>query len=170
MLTNQDKYFIDIAFESAKNVPAFSRARVAAVLTHKNRILTIGYNHQKSSPFQAQYAKNEHAIFYHAETHAIKQAINIFKDTEFLRDCTLYVARAKYKDDRKLELIKANAEPCSGCSRCIIDFGIKRVVWTCDNQDKYGDEYADEFASFRNQDKYGDEDLNPFASFRNVLT
>ena len=39
-----------------------SNIRFAAAIVRGNKIVSVGFNHMKSHPFQAKYAKNEMAI------------------------------------------------------------------------------------------------------------
>jgi len=130
MLTKQDHTHINTAFEIAKSTERVRGSRMAAVLVRKNKVVGVGFNHMKSHPFQTKYARNEHAIFFHAETHAIKNALQTL-DVDDLEKCTLYIARARQgdgKDKRHWEY--GSSKPCAGCARCINEFGIRRVVYT----------------------------------------
>lgn len=122
---------IEQCFDLAKENETTGRARLCASIYVNNRLLSVGYNHKKSSPFQAKYAKNEDAIFFHAETHAIK---NFIRDLppERLKDSTLYIARA-ITDPFKRKWETANAFPCIGCLRAIHDFEIPTIFATNEN-------------------------------------
>ena len=73
-----------------------SNIRFAAAIVYRNKIVSIGLNHNKSHPFQAKYAKNEMAIFLHAEVHAIKNALREVEVDE-LSKCDIYITRVKRK-------------------------------------------------------------------------
>lgn len=128
MISKRDKNFIEICFAAACENETTGRARLSACIVHRNRIISVGYNHKKSSPFQAEYAKNEEAIYFHAETHAIKNFLRQ-ADAELLEKSTLYIARAVTGPFKK-KWNTANALPCAGCMRAIHDFQIGRVVYT----------------------------------------
>lgn len=119
---------------------AVSMARVVAALVYKNRIMTIGYNSTKTHPFATKYAKNEHAIFIHAETDAIRKAKHFMTEQDIAK-CTLVVVRVRTTNEEfpiSKQEVFGMAKPCPGCQRCIEDFGIKRVVYTqyCDLPDE----------------------------------
>jgi deoxycytidylate deaminase len=57
-----------------------------------------------------------------------------------LRDSTLYVHRVKRKSSlNQKDWIDGLALPCEGCTSAIMSFGIKRVVYSTDEQDIYGE-------------------------------
>lgn len=116
--------------EIAIATPKVSNTRLAAAISVKNRIVSFGANSMKSSPFQKRYAKNEHHIFYHAEIAAIKNSLRHLEVHE-LRKATLYVCRIK--TDHGKNLIWANAKPCVGCFRAIVEFEIPRVLYTTED-------------------------------------
>ena len=116
----------DITFPVRKN------ARMSACIVYKNDIVSFGVNEMKSHPFQAKYGKNEDAIYLHAETSAIRNALK-YISTEELEKSTLYVCRVKFDDSFKRKLIFGLSKPCPGCERCISTFGIKNVVYSMDN-------------------------------------
>jgi len=130
-MMNRDIKYLNQAFELAKSVEPVRGARVAAILVHKKYVVGYGYGHMKSHPFQSKYKKNPEAVFFHAETHAIKNALRSI-DVEDLRNCTLYVARARKGDGKsKYKRWRTGlAKPCPGCAKCIEDFDVNRVVYT----------------------------------------
>lgn len=110
--------------------------RLAAAVVRNNKIISVGYNHRKSHPFQAKYAKNSHSIFLHAEVHAIKNALRNM-EVDDLSKCELYVARVKKTGPRSKVWVWGLAKPCSGCQRAITEFGFKRVVYTTNENGNY---------------------------------
>lgn len=136
MITKRDWKFIDLVKRHAVCSDKVSGARVSAVIVIKNRPIAFGTNQRKTHPFQAEYGKNEEAIYLHAETDAIKNALR-FVDVEDLRHATLYVCRVKNEtSDPKSKFILGMARPCKkGCMQAIVDFKIKKVVYTNDEQD-----------------------------------
>lgn len=117
-------------------LPVKRNSRVSACVVYKNDIIAFGVNERKSHPFQARYSKNQDAIFLHAETAAIRNALK-YISVEELEKSTLYVCRIKYEDTTKRKLVFGISKPCSGCERCLSVFGIKNVVYSLD-----GDAYA----------------------------
>jgi tRNA(Arg) A34 adenosine deaminase TadA len=118
----------------AEDVVPVANARITAAISYKGDIISFGMNELKSDPFQAKYSKNEQAIYRHAETSAIKNAIKRAGKLD-LSDYTLHVCRIKYDDAPrgKKRFIRGLARPCEGCSKAIKRFGIKNTFYTCDD-------------------------------------
>lgn len=115
-------------------------ARIAAMIFHKNKPLSVGLNLPKTSPFQKKYGRNEDSIFIHAEIAAIKQAIDEFGVEDFIRMKTvLYVCRVKRPPSMPDgPIIWGLSKPCSGCLSAISEFRINQVIYTL-NQDQVGE-------------------------------
>ena len=113
-----------------------SNVRFASAIVYRNKIISVGFNHKKSHPFQKKYAKNSEAIYLHAEVHAIKNALREFP-VEELTKCELYIARVKRPQSFSDKFIWGLAKPCIGCERAIVEFGIRRTIYTCDEIGKY---------------------------------
>lgn len=109
-----------------------TRARLAACVVYKNKIVAFGINQYKSHPFQLLYGKNKESIFLHAEVDAIYRATKRLTSHELSRS-TIYVARVKRVSPMTSDLISGLAKPCIGCARCIAAFNLKRVVYTNDD-------------------------------------
>ena len=118
----------DEIFKLAQSVEPVRGARIAASVVRKGKIVSYGYNHKKSHPFQAKFCKNNHAVFFHAEIHAIKNALQII-DVDDLLKCELYIVRAKRDRDNK-KWITGLSKPCSGCQKCIDSFGLKDIYYS----------------------------------------
>jgi tRNA(Arg) A34 adenosine deaminase TadA len=125
--------YINILSKIASDISPVKSARIAACVVLQNDIVSFGINEMKSHPFQARYGKNSDAVFLHAETSAIKNALKYISVKDLTR-CTLYISRVKYTDATKTQFMFGTAKPCSGCFRCINTFGIYRVYYTLDNQ------------------------------------
>ena len=135
MITKKDQNYINMCFTAARDLNKFSGARVTALLIYKNtNVLAWGQNQNKTHPLQAQYAKNSESIFLHSEIDALRSMLRQL-DPDDLRHCTLYVARAKYVNSARKEMIYGNAKPCTGCTNAIEAFRIKKVVYSTDEQD-----------------------------------
>jgi cytidine deaminase len=102
--------------------------RLAAGIIYKNTLVSVGVNSYKTDPFQAKYSKNEKAIHLHAEVSAIKNALRQLS-VDDIQKATLVVVRVKRKTNKE-PYSPAMAKPCSGCRRCMIEFGIKNVYYT----------------------------------------
>jgi deoxycytidylate deaminase len=126
-----DQQTMKILSKIAESVDPFPNVRLASALVYKNEILSIGTNKNKSHPFQKKYAPNVEAIFLHAETDAIYNAMRRY-NTEMLSKSKLYVYRAKWVNDQRDHFIQGLAKPCSGCQRAIANFNIKHVCYTLD--------------------------------------
>ena len=114
-----------------RDLPRVFRTRISAGIVLKNEFIAFGSNQLKTHPFQQKFSKHEDAIYLHAETDAIKNALRVISQEELSRS-TLYVCRIKQissEDDRK---IWGLAKPCIGCQRAIATFGIKEVYYTCE--------------------------------------
>jgi len=113
-----------------------SNIRFAAAIVRGNKIISIGFNHNKSHPFQAKFAKNEMAIFLHAEVHAIKNALREINVDE-LSKCEIYITRVKKKKAGDKHFVWGLSKPCPGCERAIAEFGFRRTIYTTDEHGKY---------------------------------
>ena len=138
-----DRYVerLGFLFELAKEVPGIRRNRTggyyfAAAIFHRNRIVSIGYNHRKSSPLQKRFGKNDDSIYYHAEIHAIRNALRNV-DHDDLRRCVMYIARARWKSQYERVRVWGMAKPCSGCLMALDAFRIKAAIYTVD-EGRYG--------------------------------
>jgi tRNA(Arg) A34 adenosine deaminase TadA len=108
--------------------------KFAAAVVYRNRIISVGMNSMKSHPMAAKYGKNEHAIFLHAEVAAIKNALREIDVDDFSK-CDIYITRVKKEKPFTKKFVWGLAKPCPGCERAIAEFGIKRVIYTCDDGD-----------------------------------
>ena len=115
-------------FKLAQAVEPVSGARIAASVVHKGKVVSYGFNHKKSHPFQAKFCKNKDAVFFHAEVHAIKNALQII-DIDDLSKCELYIVRAK-RDKNNKKWITGLSKPCSGCQKCIDVFELKNIYYS----------------------------------------
>jgi len=115
-----------------------SKFKIGAVLYVGNRLVSIGYNSRKSSPFQARFGRNRDAIFFHAETHAIYNALREHDEDELVRHRTsLYIVRVKRNPENHSQVIWGLSSPCSGCMRAIQLYRIDHVFFSLD-EDLYG--------------------------------
>lgn len=121
---------IDTLTTISEGLQGVRRARIAAGVVYKGRLIAIGVNSMKTHPFQAKYAKNEHAIYLHAEVAAIMAAKRKLTDVE-LSKSTLYVIRTK-ESFVNGDIVYGMAKPCCGCEACIADHGIRKVVYSMD--------------------------------------
>ena len=119
-------------FKLAQSVEPVRGARIAAAVVRRGKVISYGYNHKKTHPFQTRFCKNQHAIFFHAEVHAIKNALKSV-DVEDLYKCELYIVRAK-RDKTNRKWITGMSKPCSGCQKCIDLFDLKSVYYSIEGE------------------------------------
>ena len=132
----RDMRIMDFLRRQAIDNNGYTRAKLAAAVCIKNRIISLGTNQLKTHPFQKAYAKNSEAIFLHAEINAIRNSLNHLS-TEDLKQATLYVYRVKRPEEKSSHWINGMAKPCMGCMGAIVEFGFKRVVYTTDVEDEF---------------------------------
>jgi len=138
MITNKDLRVLRTLQRLAINADPVAGAKVASAISYKNMILAVSSNRRKSHPFQARFGKNEQAIFLHAETGAIKLALNHIDKTQFPRT-TLYVQRVKKLNSGSVVWQNGIACPCQGCMMAIEEFDIGRIVYSTNNDNEYAE-------------------------------
>lgn len=121
------KIFKNLTSIAAAN-PYVASCRLAAAITYKNRVVSYGVNSYKTSPFQKRFASNEDRIHLHAEISAIKNALRVM-NVDDLKHTVLYVCRVKRSGHWGM------SKPCEGCQRAILEFGIKKIFYTTDDND-----------------------------------
>jgi deoxycytidylate deaminase len=121
-ITTKEAKILEFLDNYSKNVEFEHKQRlVAALTTRKGEVIGLGRNSMKSHPFQARFAKNNEAIYLHAETSALLDAINNGVNPS---GATMHVIR-KLRDGT-LGL----ARPCQGCMRALAAYGVDRVVYS----------------------------------------
>jgi tRNA(Arg) A34 adenosine deaminase TadA len=120
---------LDMLSKVASSVERVAGAKLAACIVYKNTVVSFGINQKKSHPFQLKYSSNDDAIYLHAETAAIHAATKHLTAEQF-KKATLYIARVKSPNHVDCW---GMSKPCEGCTRAIAAFGIKKVVFTCDD-------------------------------------
>lgn len=124
------KYF-EYLWPLARDIEPVADCRLAACLVYKNDIISVGVNRKKSHPFMLRFSRHEDAIYLHAETDAIKNALKSY-DEEFLQRCRLYVLRVKKPQEYSKHYITGMAKPCSGCQRALATFNIRDCFYSLD--------------------------------------
>lgn len=132
MITSKQNKICKSLFDLACDNDNKTRCRLVAAVVYKNQIISYGFNSKKSHPFVIPFQKNDDAIYLHAETDAIKNALKRVS-VEQLSKCDLYVVRSKYVDKRKTTMTLGLSKPCKGCSRCITQFGLRSVIYSTDD-------------------------------------
>ena len=131
--TRHQKIFDILQKIAEANEPGCNNYRLSAALVYKNDIVSIGWNQNKTHPFQKRFAKNEHALDLHAENSAVKNALSNHNHPDFIRKCTLYVLRLRHTSHRDKNFLRGLAKPCCGCMRMISTFGIQKVFYTTED-------------------------------------
>ena len=122
----------------ARDLHPVANCRIMAAIYYKNKLISYGCNQMKSHPFQAQFSKNEEAIYWHAETNAVYNALRVCDEND-LKRMTLYVARTRHPEDgSRNQWIWGNSRPCEGCMSCLDKYKIKQIVYTLDDIGEYG--------------------------------
>lgn len=126
----RDERIIRDLFIQAQDVePVSQTARLTAAIYVSNRLVSVGHNTYKTSPFQARFAVfGKDVTCLHAEMMAIRNALQRVSVDE-LRRATLYVARAK-REYKAGPWVYGLAKPCQVCQHAIDTFDIRRIVYT----------------------------------------
>lgn len=125
-------------FNLAKDVKvaSISKVKMVSAIYVKNELVSLGQAQDRTHPFAAKYCrtpiavdgcydKNNAAIVFHAETHAIHNALRTYPDLKNM-NATIYVARAK-KNKSHGDYIWGSSRPCEGCNRAIRDYNLNVV-------------------------------------------
>lgn len=136
MLSNRDNRMLQFIRRQAIDTEKAGNARIAAGIAIKGQLISTGRNQLRTHPFQRQWAKNELAIYLHAETCAISNALN-HVDKDELRRATLYIHRVKKPASGSKEWIDGLAKPCAGCMSAIVAFGIRKVIYSTNETNHY---------------------------------
>ena len=115
----------------AQSSEAAGNQQLAAAIVYKGNIISFGQNSYKTHPFQKRFSKNDKAVYLHAETTVIYNALKKLSLSE-LQKSNLYIVRIKKDGTQGL------SKPCCGCSRCINTFCITNVYYTEDSKDNIG--------------------------------
>ena len=121
-------HYLNLA-RNACHYSDFARVKLGAVLVYKSKIMSIGWNSNKTSPLQKSLNKlrdfevdcgdAHHSL--HAEVACLTKARDL--DIDWGR-ASLFICRIKKDGSRGL------SRPCSGCQALIKSMGIKNVYYT----------------------------------------
>lgn len=117
---------IELLRNEATELEEWGGAKIVSALVYKRKIISLGWNHNKTSPFQKMYGKNNKSIYYHSETHAIRKASRVLSLDKIAKS-TLFVCRIKKNGQLGL------SKPCVGCRKAIEAFGIREVIYSTEN-------------------------------------
>jgi len=132
-VTDRDIKIMNILRTMAEDVTPVANARLTAAVAIRGNIISFGNNSLRSHPFQHKFGKNNDSLFWHAETHAIYNFLKR-RVPQDLAKSTLYVLRIKRPSETSKNWVLGMSRPCKGCQKCIMDFGIPRVIYTTDHQ------------------------------------
>ena len=105
-------FFIESAIDMATR--SDMRQKHGAVIVHRNKIIARGHN--KKDNFSEKTS-------LHAEVAAI---LDMKKGRDYPRNVTMYVIRLGSCGTK-------NSKPCINCERSIIESGIRRVYFSCND-------------------------------------
>lgn len=107
-------------------------ALVTAMIVSGGRVLSVGYNSRANSGLQERYKTNPHCNSIHAEVDAV---INVRRKIDLTGSKIIVVRRLKYDTDMNPYL--ALAKPCPMCQAVLYAYGIKKAIYTINNNE-YG--------------------------------
>jgi deoxycytidylate deaminase len=110
----------------AEKVEPVSKARLAAAILYKKKIVSVGTNKYKTHPIMYKFKKNDQAIFLHAEVDAIVKASKKLTEKQ-MGKAELIVVRVLNDGT------PAISKPCDGCKLCISDYNIKKTYYIKEN-------------------------------------
>lgn len=125
-----DEYFMEIAHVVAKRSTCVRR-QIGAVIVKGHRILTTGYNGAPSG------------LAHCLETNCLRDELGIQSGTrhEMCRalhsEMNAIIQAAQHGVSTYESSLYCTHQPCSVCSRMIINAGIKRVIYTGDYPDDF---------------------------------
>lgn len=128
-LTNSQRSFFDITKKvSELSTYHRSNAKVGCLVVCGHRIISSGFNSDKTNPLQKRYNKfrfsEESPHKLHAEVSALLPLLN--KDVDFSK---VKIFTYREKSDHSL----GKSRPCKSCMALIKDLGIKNIYYTTDN-------------------------------------
>lgn len=132
-VTDRDIKIMNVLRNMVLDVAPVRSARLIAAVAHRGNILSFGSNSMRSHPFQQRFGRNSDAMFWHAETNAIYNFLRRHNSDD-LSKTSLYVMRIKRPSESSKNWVLGMSRPCKGCQKCIMDFGIPRVIYTTDHQ------------------------------------
>jgi deoxycytidylate deaminase len=129
MLTEKsiNKYF-NLA-KNASELSDFPKIKIGAILIYKNKVVSVGYNCQKTSPLMAEYNKYRKFEYnpkgvkhsFHAEILCLHKAENLNID---FSKTSLFVYRQKQNGNSGM------SKPCCACREFINNLNIKDIYYT----------------------------------------
>lgn len=127
-MTNRQMRFFNMARE-VSYLGNYTKARVGAIVTEGNRVISSGHNSSKTSPLQYkynQYREYEDTNIHLAKVHAEVAALSpIISNPEIdWSKVSIYVYRETKQG------VRSCARPCPACMKLINDLGIRNIYYT----------------------------------------
>lgn len=104
--------------------------KLCALVVKGNKVISVGYNKVGTHPIVEKFKTNNNVDTIHAEIDAVLRAKNKIGD---LTGCTVFIARVKWADKPEHPSIGLS-KCCDMCHDVLRSLGIKKVVYTLDNQ------------------------------------
>lgn len=122
----KNEKIVNQLFLMARDKERVFRAKVAAAIVIRGKVVSYGYNQHRTSWLRRKFQKNEHAHYICAEVDAVKNALRVVSAEE-LKKSTMFIVRAKNVGGQD---VFGNAKPCKGCQMCIDWFEIRRIFYS----------------------------------------
>ncbi|HAU85762.1 MAG TPA: hypothetical protein DCW90_09740 [Lachnospiraceae bacterium] len=134
-LTKKDYKFFDMARKVAQESD-FKNFHLGAVLVYKGRVISTGYNTNRTHPKQKKYNKYRHfnssnkpvKNSLHAEMACIVNIPKCVENNIDFTQCKLYIYRISPGKHLQVGL----SRPCPACRQAILDKGIRHLYYTGD--------------------------------------
>jgi deoxycytidylate deaminase len=124
-LDDRDYKYMSLAEQYSRHGSNSRKHLVGCVIAQRNEIVSVGYNRNKTHPFQAKF--NNYSPYLHAEMCAL---IDALKSQSFNPEkATVYVSR--YGRNGLLGC----SYPCKGCWAALKHAGVRKIV-CYDHNDK----------------------------------
>lgn len=119
--------FFKEAKKASKNSD-FRKTNLGCVVVYKNKVVSVGYNSQKTHPVQKKYnvfrgIPSNNLGKVHAETKALSMLLEADLDWN---NVTVYTYR-EHKDGSL-----AMARPCNSCMQLMKNLGIRKICYSTD--------------------------------------
>lgn len=108
------------------NMPAW----LTAMIVSGGRVLSVGYNSRANSGLQERYKTNPFCNSVHAEVDAI---LNIRRKVDLTGSKIVVVRRLRADHENNIAL--AMAKPCTMCQAVLFAYGIKKAIYTINNNE-----------------------------------
>jgi len=132
------KKLINKYFNLAKNASMFSdypKIHVGAIMVYKNKIISVGYNTQKTNPYQKDYnvyrGNNERKYDVDKQSNALHAEMACIVSTKHLDIDWSKVSVFVYREHKDGSI--SLSRPCMACSKALDERGIKDWYYTTEN-------------------------------------